>query len=29
MSALPRKQSVTAQDVAHRAGVSRAVVSAR
>lgn len=27
MSALPRKQSVTAQDVAHRAGVSRAVVS--
>jgi DNA-binding LacI/PurR family transcriptional regulator len=27
MSSLPRKQSVTAQDVAHRAGVSRAVVS--
>ncbi|MXF47545.1 LacI family DNA-binding transcriptional regulator [Raoultella sp. Lac2] len=27
MSSVPRKQSVTAQDVAHRAGVSRAVVS--
>lgn len=27
MSTQPRKQSITAQDVAHRAGVSRAVVS--